>query len=44
MLSTYISKVALIIEEEQKIEDQKLCALKKNYEVCFELETPFFML
>nr|XP_017256016.1 PREDICTED: kinesin-like protein KIN-5D isoform X2 [Daucus carota subsp. sativus] len=32
MLSTYISKVALIIEEEQKIEDQKLCALKKNYE------------
>lgn len=33
MLSAYISKLTLIVEEEQKIDDQKLCALKKNYEV-----------
>ncbi|XP_074354143.1 kinesin-like protein KIN-5D [Apium graveolens] len=32
MLSTYISKLTLIVEEEQKIDDQKLFALKKNYE------------
>lgn len=36
MLSTYISKLTLIVEEEQKIDDQKLCNLKKNYEVCVQ--------
>ncbi|KAK1389484.1 kinesin-like protein KIN-5D [Heracleum sosnowskyi] len=32
MLSTYISRLTLLVEEDQKIDDQKLCALKKNYE------------
>lgn len=41
MLSMYISKLTLIVEEAQTIDVQKLCAFEKNYEVPFQLVNLF---